>query len=139
MRTKNEPHGLDTHIGMRLRQIRTQKGYSLENLAEWMNVSKQQVSRIEHGKCRISVVQLFQLARGLDVPLSWFIDDFVDEQESTKWLENMVDADRSNWEASSQYDQSQQLLASWRMIDNYNSRRKLVELAAAIARIQPKP
>ena len=41
------------------------KGYSLENLAEWMNVSKQQISRIEHGKCRISVVQLFQLARGL--------------------------------------------------------------------------
>ena len=81
MRTKNEPHGLDTHIGIRLRQIRTQKGYSLENLAEWMNVSKQQVSRIEHGKCRISVVQLFQLARGLDVPLSWFIDDFVDERE----------------------------------------------------------
>ncbi|MEC7420622.1 MAG: hypothetical protein VX659_11200, partial [Pseudomonadota bacterium] len=62
----------------------------------------------------------------------------VDEQESTKWLENMVGADRSDWEASSQDDQSQQLLASWRMIDNYNLRRKLVELAAAIARIQPR-
>ena len=134
MRTKNEPHGLDNHIGIRLRQIRTQKGYSLENLAEWMNISKQQVSRIEHGKCRISVVQLFQLARGLDVPLSWFIDEFVDEEDSTKWLENMVGSDRSDWEASSDKDQSQQLLASWRMVGSREVRRKVVELAAAMAR-----
>lgn len=138
MRTKNEPHGLDNHIGVRLRQIRTQKGYSLENLAEWMNISKQQVSRIEHGKCRISVVQLFQLARGLDVPLSWFIDEFVDEEDSTKWLENMVGGDRSDWEASSDKDQSQQLLASWRMIDSREVRRKVVELAAAMARSQSR-
>lgn len=99
-----------------------------------MNISKQQVSRIEHGKCRISVVQLFQLARGLDVPLSWFIDEFVDEEDSTKWLENMVGSDRSDWEASSDKDQSQQLLASWRMIGSREVRRKVVELAAAMAR-----
>lgn len=138
MRTKNEPHGLDNHIGVRLRQIRTQKGYSLENLAEWMNVSKQQVSRIEHGKCRISVVQLFQLARGLNVPLSWFTDEFVDEENATKWLENMVGADRSSWEASSETDQSRQLLASWRMIHSHDVRRKIVELVTAMARTQSK-
>jgi len=129
---KTDFHKLDEHIGLCLRRLRNRKGYSLEKVAEWVDLSKQQVSRLEHGKSRLNVLQLYQLARGFNVPISWFYDDFKDEEDEIKWIGNMVREDRSQWLVSNQHDQTQKLLALWAMVDNQKLQVRVINLLEAV-------
>lgn len=61
----------DTRIkmGESLKEIREKKGYSQENLAEIMKVSRSTISKIENGKFAISIDYLvkFSLHLGFDI------------------------------------------------------------------------
>ena len=115
---KTEFHPLDKHIGLRIKQLRAKKGYSLERVAEWLNISKQQVSRLELGKSRMSVVQLYQISRGLDMPISWFLGGFKDDEVEIKWLNNMLSEDRRLWSPENSDDKLQNLISLWRLIES---------------------
>lgn len=129
---KTDFHRLDEHIGLCLRRLRNQKQYSLEQVAEWLNISKQQVSRLEHGKNRMSIVQLYQIARGFNVPMSWFFEGFKDDSDEVKWISTMVREDRSQWVPSNKQDQSKKLLALWNMVDNKKLQLQIIHLLEAI-------
>ncbi len=132
---KNEFHPLDEHIGICLRRLRNKKHYSLEQVGEWLNLSKQQVSRLEHGKSRLNVLQLYQLARGFNVPISWFFEEFHDSEDEIKWVGNMLREDRSIWQAVNIGDQTQKLLALWMMLDNPKIQQQIVHLLEAMVEV----
>jgi transcriptional regulator with XRE-family HTH domain len=132
MRTKQETHHLDSHVGLRLRRLRQQKHYSLEQTAEWLDITRQQMSRLEHGQSRMNVVQLYQLARGFDVPFSWFVEDFVDDADERRWQETMVREERGAWSVSSPQDQQARLLALWDMLEP-RAKQKIIGLLEAMA------
>ena len=132
---KTEFHKLDEHIGLCLRRLRNQKHYSLEQVAQWLDISKQQVSRLEHGKSRINVVQLYQLARGFNIPVSWFFADFKDDPDEVKWLSNMIQEDRSQWQPSNSQDQTEKLLALWSMLENQRLQQGFILLLEGITEI----
>lgn len=61
-------------IAARVRQIRTDRGLSLEALAEASDVSRSMISLIERGESSPTAVVLEKLATGLGVPLASLFD-----------------------------------------------------------------
>ncbi len=70
---------VDVHVGGRIRLRRTLLGMSQERLGEALGLTFQQVQKYEHGANRVSASRLFDLARVLDVPISFFYDDMPEE------------------------------------------------------------
>ncbi|MDZ7712453.1 MAG: helix-turn-helix domain-containing protein [Rhodovibrio sp.] len=62
-------------LGQRLRQRRVRVGLSQEKLARMVGITFQQVQKYERGANRIVASRLYELARVLDVPVSYFFDD----------------------------------------------------------------
>ena len=72
---------LELSIGARLRARRRQLGLSQSDLAEKLGVSFQQVQKYERGSNRISASKLYEIARTLRVPISWFFEGLSDPAE----------------------------------------------------------
>ncbi len=77
-KTRGKPNAVDIHVGNRVRQRRTLMGLSQERLAAALDLTFQQVQKYERGANRIGAGRLYQLARALDVPVTYFFDDFDD-------------------------------------------------------------
>jgi transcriptional regulator with XRE-family HTH domain len=75
MASKGFPNPIDVHVGARIRLRRTLLGLSQERLAEAIGLTFQQVQKYECGANRASPSQLYDLARILDVPLSYFFEE----------------------------------------------------------------
>lgn len=72
---EHRPSPIDVHVGSRVRLRRTLLGMSQEKLGEALGLTFQQVQKYERGVNRIGASRLFDLARVLDVPISFFFDD----------------------------------------------------------------
>lgn len=70
-----QPNPIDVHVGSRVRLRRTLLGMSQEKLGEAIGLTFQQVQKYERGANRIGSSRLFDLARVLDVPVSYFFED----------------------------------------------------------------
>ncbi len=73
------PNPVDVHVGARLRLRRTLLGMSQDRLGEAVGLTFQQVQKYERGTNRIGASRLFDFARVLDVPVSFFFDDMSEE------------------------------------------------------------
>lgn len=69
------PNPVDVHVGARVRLRRTLMGLSQERLGAAIGLTFQQVQKYERGANRVGASRLFDLARVLDVPVSFFYDD----------------------------------------------------------------
>src|SRR5579863_10458076 len=78
MASKGFPNPIDVHVGQRIRQRRTLLGMSQERLGEAIGLTFQQVQKYERGANRVGASRLFDLARVLDVPVSFFFDEMPD-------------------------------------------------------------
>ncbi|WP_417811761.1 helix-turn-helix domain-containing protein [Thalassospira alkalitolerans] len=82
-RTANgKPNPVDIHVGARIRLRRTLLGMSQEKLGEAIGLTFQQVQKYERGANRVGASRLYDLARVLEVPVSFFFDDMPDEISS---------------------------------------------------------
>jgi transcriptional regulator with XRE-family HTH domain len=68
-------HPVDIHVGARLRRRRTVVGLSQTKLGEPVGLSFQQIQRYECGTSRIRSSRLYEFARVLSVPVSYFFDE----------------------------------------------------------------
>jgi transcriptional regulator with XRE-family HTH domain len=68
-------HAVDVHVGKRLRQRRTLLGMSQTKVGAAVDLTFQQIQKYERGSNRISSSQLFEFAKVLDVPVSYFFDE----------------------------------------------------------------
>lgn len=76
MKTKGTPNEMDIHVGQRLRVRRSLLGLSQEKLAESIGLTFQQIQKYERGTNRVSAGRLFELSKILDVPVSYFFEQF---------------------------------------------------------------
>ena len=65
----------NVHVGGRVRERRVDLGISQQRLANEIGVTFQQVQKYERGANRVGSSRLFQLARVLDVPVSYFFEE----------------------------------------------------------------
>src|SRR5689334_13790578 len=77
------PRPIDVHVGTRIRLRRTLLGMSQERLGDALGLTFQQVQKYERGLNRVGASRLFDLARVLDVPISFFFDDLPDRLASS--------------------------------------------------------
>jgi len=72
--TKNtkEATTIEIQIGKLITNLRLAKGLSRRQLAEQIGVSHQQLCKYEYGFNRISAGRLYQIAKVLETPISYF-------------------------------------------------------------------
>lgn len=64
----------EVNVGLRLREIRKKKKYSLRSLAEKSNLNLNTLSMIENSKTSPSVNTLQRISNALEIPISYFFD-----------------------------------------------------------------
>lgn len=62
----------DILVGTKLQEIRTEKMVKRKEVADFLNVSVQQIAKYETGKNRISAGKLFELAKFFNIGISYF-------------------------------------------------------------------
>jgi transcriptional regulator with XRE-family HTH domain len=80
-KTAKAPDPVDVHVGRRVRVRRQSRGISQSNLAHTIGVTFQQVQKYERSSNRISVSKLYQIARALRSPISYFYLGLPDPEE----------------------------------------------------------
>ena len=70
-----QPKAVDIHVGERVRQRRTLLGMSQTKLATAVGLTFQQIQKYERGANRMGSSRLFEFAKILDVPVSYFFDE----------------------------------------------------------------
>jgi transcriptional regulator with XRE-family HTH domain len=68
-------HAVDVHVGTRVRQRRTLLAMSQTKLGDAVGLTFQQIQKYERGSNRIGSSRLFEFAKVLDVPVSYFFDE----------------------------------------------------------------
>ena len=68
------PNPVDVHVGLQVRLRRKELKISQEKLAETLGLTFQQVQKYERGANRISASKLYEIARSLQAPISWFFE-----------------------------------------------------------------
>lgn len=68
-------------IGSKLKDIRTKRNLSLDNVAKLTNVSKAMLGQIERGQSNPTVSTLWKISTGLKVSFSSFVDEKSDDLE----------------------------------------------------------
>jgi transcriptional regulator with XRE-family HTH domain len=68
-------HPVDVHVGSRFRQRRSLLGLSQTAVGDAAGLTFQQIQKYERGSNRISASRLFEFAKVLDVPVSYFFDE----------------------------------------------------------------
>lgn len=74
----DQVHGVDRHVGARVRERRKSLRLSQVDLATALGLTFQQVQKYERGLNRISASKLFEISKKLEVPISWFFDGYQD-------------------------------------------------------------
>jgi transcriptional regulator with XRE-family HTH domain len=75
-------HPVDIHVGRKLKQIRTLRRLSQTDVARQLNLSFQQIQKYEIGSNRVAASRLYELARILDVPPSYFFEGLHDNADA---------------------------------------------------------
>ncbi|NQW47280.1 MAG: helix-turn-helix transcriptional regulator [Planctomycetes bacterium] len=68
-------HPVDVYVGSRFRQRRSLLGMSQTAVGDAAGLTFQQIQKYERGSNRISASRLFEFAKVLDVPVSYFFDE----------------------------------------------------------------
>jgi transcriptional regulator with XRE-family HTH domain len=69
---------IDNHVGARIRQRRIMLGLTQEQFARMIGVTYQQAHKYECGINRITAGRLYEIARALDTPITYFYEGLDD-------------------------------------------------------------
>lgn len=107
---------VDRHIAARLRERRLQLGLSQAELATLIGVSYQQLQKYEAGENRIAAARLYEIARSLRAPVTWFYDGL------------------ERWEAhwSSHHPLVQELVQSFAEIGDATQQQAVIQMVRAL-------
>ena len=113
---------IDIHIGQRLRHRRWFQQMTQKQLAEPAGIRFQQIQKYETGANRISASKLWEIARALDVPVSFF---FVGLDDG-----NLGQQIHSSGDQALENKETLELVRAYYAMDE-RPRRSLFELAKA--------
>ena len=75
-------HAVDVHVGKRIRHRRWMNGTTQQQLAESVGIKFQQIQKYETGMNRVSASRLWDIARVLGVPVSFFFEGLDGDSQS---------------------------------------------------------
>lgn len=138
---------VDSHVGSRVRLRRILLGMSQEKLGLAIGLTFQQVQKYERGANRIGASRLFDIARVLDVPISFFFEEMPVETTNAQYHpitgDPIVDSEHQQAESSEQDPMGKrellELVRAYSRITDVQVRRKLFDLAKALANLSNIP
>lgn len=77
----SKTNALDQYVGLRLQIRRSTSGLLREDLARVLDRDVETIADMEAGRTRISVAELFEICRALQVSIAWFFEGLVEENE----------------------------------------------------------
>ena len=78
-RGRSTATAIDDHVGGRIRERRIMLGLTQQQLAEMIGVSYQQAHKYERAVNRVSAGRLFEIARALNAPITYFYEGIGEE------------------------------------------------------------
>ena len=112
-------HPVDVHVGKRIRHRRWMVGMTQQQLAQRVGIKFQQIQKYETGMNRVSASRLWDIAKSMDVPVSFFFEGLTD-----------TDTDRKDDLMSDK--EAMELLRSYYAIPEHQ-RRRLFDLARVLS------
>ena len=85
--SKTSPSDIDLKIGRNIKLKRIKAGKSLQDLADVLNVSFQQIQKYERGQNKISSGNLFLLSEFLETNINYFFEGLSEESITQFQLE----------------------------------------------------
>lgn len=110
---------VDSYVGSRIRERRVMLGLSQQQMANLIGVTYQQAHKYERGINRISAGRLFEIARVLRVPVSYFFEG--------------LDGNASDDDLSVRQRMCLELARNFTQIPNERHREALSQLARVLA------
>jgi transcriptional regulator with XRE-family HTH domain len=134
---ESRPSPIDVHVGSRIRLRRTLLGMSQERLGDQLGLTFQQVQKYERGINRVGASRLFDLARVLDVPISFFFDDMPDGLAGSagggsRRALGMADAQDAFGDDTMTRRETLELVRAYYRISDPNQRKKVLDLVKAM-------
>jgi len=91
------PNDIDLHVGKKLRKLRLDAGLTLQDLAEQIGVSHQQLQKYETGANRLSVGMLPGVAEALGVEIMEFFEDSDKASSAKKSKADQLRSECETW------------------------------------------
>ena len=123
-------NAIDRLIGERMRAQRKAAKITEAELGEFLGLTGEQIQGLENGADRVNPSTLFRVARALDVPLSCF---FVDMPDHAAVPAPAAPDVLTTFEQMMQDETGALLVEAFLRIEDPAIRRRLVEIAAAMA------
>jgi len=132
---EGRPNPIDVHVGSRVRLRRTLLGMSQEKLGNALGLTFQQIQKYERGGNKIGASRLYELAQALDIPVSFFFDDY--QPPAADALAERPETDRAT--PSPEPDpllrrETLDLVRAYYEIKDPVVRRRLFDMAKALAK-----
>jgi transcriptional regulator with XRE-family HTH domain len=124
------PHGIDLHVGFRVRQRRKQEGMSQDTLATQLGLTFQQIQKYERGTNRISASKLHDISIALKVSIEYFFAGYGDGAENEGFVASASEETVSRFLSSAE---GIELAEIFPRVKNPKWRRRIVELAKTIS------
>ena len=134
------PNPVDVHVGQRVRLRRTLLGFSQEKLGESLGLTFQQVQKYERGSNRIGASRLYDLARILQVPVSFFFDEMSNEvaARSPGQIRGMAEEDDIYEPNPLAKRETLEFVRAYYKITDSSVRRRIFDLTKALANASEK-
>jgi len=126
-------HAVDAYVGQRMRQRRVLLGMSLEQVADALDLTYQQVQKYERAANRISAGRLFAISQVLDVPVSFFFDGVDAGTVAGAMPADSAAPTDSDDRRVMEKRETLELLRAYYHISDRNMRRRLVDLIRAVS------
>ena len=119
---------VDLHIGQRVRHRRWLLGMTQQQLAQSVGIRFQQIQKYESGANRVSASRLWDLAKALDIPVSFFFEGLHNAAAAPE-----ANGGDGNVEAGVlQNKETMDLIRAYYGLDE-GPRRRLLDLAKALS------
>src|SRR5579885_1668948 len=132
-------HPVDVHVGKQLRVQRIIMGLSQEALAKAVGITFQQVQKYERGINRMSASRLYDFARVLNVPVSYFFEGYEGQAQAASPAYKYKEGGVSE-AAAGEFDHEQvltretlELMRCYHRIKNPALKRRFVDLLRAVS------
>jgi transcriptional regulator with XRE-family HTH domain len=122
------PNPVDRHVGLRIRVRRKELSLSQEKLADAVELTFQQIQKYERASNRVSASKLWEIARALQAPVSYFFEGLPEDGQRVA-----AAAPGEDIQAFLLSNEGLELLSSFPRIRDGAVRRRILDLVRALA------
>lgn len=127
------PHPVDVHVGKQLRMRRVILGLSQETIGKAIGVTFQQVQKYERGINRMGASRLYEFAKYLTTPVSYFFEGLDIPQQAGAVSEESAALEHEKMASR----ETLEMMRAYYRINDPNVRSRVFELVKSLADGKP--